>query len=92
MRQLVASHDVPALSQLRGNGGFTNARLNNAIGHAAFDYIESRWGANGIRQFLDALILPRVSKTYDAVLDLTPTEFDAAFQRYAERRFMPGAR
>jgi len=33
------------------------------------------------------LIIPRVSKTYDAVFDLTPAEFDAAFQQYAERRF-----
>ncbi len=92
MRELVASHDVPALSQLSGSGGFTNARINNAIGHAAFDYIESRWGPNGIRLFLDALIMPRVSKTYDAVFDLTPEDFDIAFREYAVRRFGQGAR
>jgi hypothetical protein len=31
--------------------------------------------------------MPRVGKTYDAVFDLTPAEFDAAFQQYAECRF-----
>lgn len=87
MRELVASGDIPALSQLSGTGGFTNVRLNDALGHVAFDYIESRWGPASIRRFLNALIVPRVGKTYDAVFDLTPAEFDAAFRQYAERRF-----
>lgn len=87
MRDLVASGDVPALSQLTGSGGFANPRLNDALGHVAFDYIESRWGPTSIRRFINALIVPRVDKTYDAVFDLTPAEFDAAFRQYAERRF-----
>jgi hypothetical protein len=87
MREVVASGNVPALSQLSGDGGFANARLNYALGHVAFDYIERRWGPTSVRRFLNALIVPRVSKTDDAVFDLTPAEFDAAFQQYAERRF-----
>src|SRR4051812_34947117 len=63
MRELVASGHVPALSQLTGSGAFANARLNDALGHAAFDYIESRWGPTSIRRFLNALIVPRVDKT-----------------------------
>ena len=89
MRNLVASGNVPNLSQLSGSGGFADERLNNALGHAAFDCIESRWGRASIRRFVNALIVPRVDKTYDAVLDLTPAEFDAAFRQYAERRFNP---
>ena len=92
MHELVASGDVPALSQLTGSGGFANVRLNDALGHVAFDYIESRWGPTSIRRFLNALIVPRVGKTYDAVFDLTPAEFDAAFRQYAERRFRPVVR
>jgi hypothetical protein len=92
MRELVAAGNVPALSLLTGNGGFANARLNDAVGHAAFDYIESRWGAASIRRFLNALIVPRVDKTYESVFDLKPAEFDAAFRRYLERRFGPIAR
>jgi hypothetical protein len=57
------------------------------VGHVAFDYIESRWGRISIRRFINALIVPRVDKTYDVVFDLTPEEFDAAFRQYAERRF-----
>ena len=89
MRMLVASGKVPALSQLSGSGGFADERLNDALGHAAFDYIESRWGRASIRRFINALIVPRVDRTYDAVFDLTPAEFDAAFRQYAERRFAP---
>jgi hypothetical protein len=92
MGELVAAGKVPALSQLTGGGGFANPRLNDALGHAAFDYIESRWGATSIRRFIDALIVPRVDKTYDAVFDLTPAGFDVAFRQYAERRFKPAAR
>ena len=87
MRELVASGDVPALSELTGNGGFANARLNYALEHVAFDYIESRWGPAAIRRFVNALIVPRLDKTFDAVFDLTPAEFDAAFRQYVERRF-----
>jgi hypothetical protein len=92
MRELVASGEVPALSQLAGSGGFPNARLNDALGHAAFDYIESRWGPTSIRRFLNVLIVPRLDKTYDAVFDLTPAGFDAAFRHYAERQFKTAAR
>jgi hypothetical protein len=92
MRNLVASGNVPGLSQVSGSGGFADERLNDALGHAVFDYIESRWGRASIRRFVNALIVPRVDKTYDAVFDLTPAEFDAAFRQYAERRFTPVVR
>jgi len=92
MRELVAAGKVPALSRLTGGGGFANPLLNEALGHVAFDYIESRWGPGSIRRFVNALIVPRVDKTYDAVFDLTPAAFDAAFRQYAERRFGPAVR
>jgi hypothetical protein len=87
MRDLVKAGDIPALSRLTGDGAFANPRLNDALGHVAFDYMESRWGPTSTRRFVDALIVPRVDKTYDAVFGLTPEEFDAAFQQYAARRF-----
>jgi hypothetical protein len=92
MRNRAAAGNVPSLSQLSGSGGFSDERLNDALGHAAFDYIESRWGRSSIRRFVNALIVPRVDKTYDAVFGLTPAEFDVAFRNYVERRFQPVAR
>jgi len=92
MRGLVASGEVPALSTLTGRGEFPAAHMNDVVGHAAFDFIESCWGATSTRRFLNALIVPRIDKTYDAVVDLTPMEFDSAFREYAERQFKPAGR
>jgi hypothetical protein len=92
VRNLVATGDVPALSRLTGTGGFANARVNDALGHAAFDYIESRWGPTSIRRFVNALIVPRVDRTYASVFDQTPAQFDAAFRQYTARRFGPVVR
>ena len=89
MRNLVASGNMPRLSQLSGSGGLADQRLHDALGHAAFDYVDSPWGRASIRHFVNALIVPRVDRTYDAVFDLTPAEFDAAFRHYVERRFTP---
>jgi hypothetical protein len=89
MRELVASDRVPPLSQLADGGGFADPRTNEVLGRVAFDYIESRWGPTSVRRFVDALIVPRASKTYDAVFELTPAEFDAAFRQYSARRFAP---
>ena len=38
IREVVASGNIRALSQLTGNGGFANARLNDALGHVAFGF------------------------------------------------------
>ena len=37
MREIVVSGDVPALSKLTGSRRFTDARLNDVLGHVAFD-------------------------------------------------------
>jgi hypothetical protein len=92
MRELVVSGNLPALSELTGSDGFTDARLNDVVGHVAFDFIDSRWGPAALRRFVNALIVPRVARTYDAVFELTPAEFDAAFRQYAQRRFGPAVR
>jgi hypothetical protein len=92
MQELVAASGIPALSRLTGSDGFANAHLNDVIGHAAFDCIEGRWGVGSVRRFLRALIVPRADKTYDAVFELTPAAFDAAFRQYAADRFRPAAR
>ena len=92
MRDLVASGDVPALSQLTGNGGFADRRFNNTLGHVAFDFIESRWGPDSIRRFLDLLAVAPDLATYESVFDQTPARFDESFRQYVEDRFRSGVR
>ena len=54
LRNAVRANAVPALSRLQADD--TRApRLVSAFGHAAFDFIESRSGKAGVRQFLFAL-------------------------------------
>lgn len=89
LRAAAAAGAIPNLSELSNRGDFADASLHDALGHAAFDYVESRWGVASIRRFVGALIVPRESRTYDAVFDLTPAAFDAAFRRYVDRRFGP---
>ena len=36
-------------------GGFSNPRLIYNLGHAVFEFIESNWGKEGLRQYLFAL-------------------------------------
>ena len=59
-----------------------------ALGHAAFDFIESRWGKAGLRQFLLAL---RQSASgggdpYDAAFRMPAGDFDRAFEGYLRAR------
>jgi hypothetical protein len=87
MRTLTASDRIPSLSRLTDSSQPADPRVHDVLGHAAFDYIESRWGRPGIRRFVDGLIVPRVDAIYASVLDETPHAFDAAFRQYAKRRF-----
>jgi beta-lactamase regulating signal transducer with metallopeptidase domain len=67
-------------------------RFVDALGHAAFDFIESRWGKAGVRQFLLAV---RRSGTgggdpYQAAFHMSGAEFDQAFESYLRTRLRDG--
>ena len=55
VRDAAVADIVPKMSELEGYGNFSNPRLIYNLGHAVFEFIESRWGKEGIRQFLFAL-------------------------------------
>ena len=69
-------------------------RLVSAFGHAAFDFIESRSGKAGVRQFL--LALRQAAGTgadpFQAAFQLRRDEFDQAFESYLRDRFAAVAR
>src|SRR4029453_3878480 len=44
------SANVPAIRHFQGQA-FVDGRLPYNLGHAAFEFIESRWGKEGLRQF-----------------------------------------
>src|SRR6476620_10575729 len=61
-------------------------------GHAAFQVIESKWGKEGLRQFLFALrksVIGGGDSAYEEAFKLKPDEFDEAFDKYLKDRFKP---
>ena len=54
VRDAAIADIVPSMSDFQGVP-FADGRLPYNLGHAAFEFIESRWGKEGLRQFLFAL-------------------------------------
>jgi beta-lactamase regulating signal transducer with metallopeptidase domain len=85
LRDAVRASVVPRLSRLHSD----DARLTYALGHAAFDFIESRWGTSGVLRFLFALRqAARIGgDPYQGAFQITGDEFDRGFERYLRERF-----
>lgn len=91
VRDAALTDNVPAMSDFRG-AAFLNGRLPYTLGHAAFEFIESRWGKEGIRQFLFALRKAAIGggdSPYEEALGLEPEMFDREFRTHLEARFKP---
>jgi hypothetical protein len=92
VRDAAVSDNVPKMSELEGYGDFSNPRLIYNLGHAVFEYIESRWGKDGIRQFMFGLrksVVGGGDNAYDESFKQKPDEFDQGFERYLKERFKP---
>ena len=59
------------------------------VGHAAFDFIETRWGKDGVRRFLGAARRRPAGSAglYDAAFNVTADEFDRGFEEYLTATF-----
>ena len=71
---------------------FADGRLPYNLGHAAFEFIESKWGKEGLRQFLFALrksVIGGGDSAYEEAFKLKPDEFDEQFDQYLKDRFKP---
>ena len=88
LREAVRANAIPKMSGLSGDGGSTDPRLVHGLGHAAFDFIESRWGKPGVRQFIFWLRQAAVNggDPYQGGLQVRRDEFDQAFERYLRER------
>src|SRR4029453_13249892 len=74
-------------------GGVTNPRLIYNMGHAAFEFIEARYGKEGIRQFLYTfrknIGAGGMEDIYQQAFRTKPEEFDEAFDKWLKERFKP---
>ena len=92
VRDVAVSDTVPEMSRFQSYGGFASGRVVYNLGHAVFEFIESRWGDNGIRSFMFALRRSSVGgggDAYEEAFDLEAEEFDEEFKQYLRERFEP---
>ena len=55
VRDAAIADVIPPMSQLQGYGNLGNLRGIYNLGHAAFEFMEAKWGKEGVRQFVFAL-------------------------------------
>ncbi|HKX59015.1 MAG TPA: hypothetical protein VJN00_06580, partial [Steroidobacteraceae bacterium] len=92
VRDAAVADVVPRMSQLQGYGGGNSPRLIYNLGHALFEFIEAKWGKEGIRSFIFALrksVIGGGDSAYEEAFKLKPDEFDEQFDKYLKDRFKP---
>jgi hypothetical protein len=92
VRDAAVADQVPKLSRFEEYGGF-NVRVVYNLGHAAFEFIEARYGKEGIRQFLYTLrkniVGGGLEDIYQQAFRIKPEDFDEAFEKWLKERFKP---
>jgi hypothetical protein len=90
VRDAALADIIPRMSQFHGFGSGASPRLPYTLGRAAFEFMESRWGKEGIRSFLFALrksLIGGGENVYEEAFSLSPEDFDREFDRYLKDRF-----
>ncbi|HZT75266.1 MAG TPA: BamA/TamA family outer membrane protein [Vicinamibacterales bacterium] len=92
VRDAAVSDSVPKMTEMEGYGNTNNPRLVYNLGHAVFEFMEAKWGKEGIRQYLFALrksVIGGGEDAYEEAFKMKKEEFDQAFERYLKDRFKP---
>jgi hypothetical protein len=91
VRDAAVADIIPRMSQMEGYGDIGNSpRLVYNLGHALYEFIETRWGKDGVRQFLFSLRKSAIgggSSPYEEAFQMTAREFDQQFEKYLKDRF-----
>ena len=90
VRDAALTDNIPPMSRFEAMP--LSGRLPYSMGHAAFEFIEERWGKEGVRQFLFSLrknVLGSGQTAYEEALKIEADEFDRQFDRYLKARFRP---
>ncbi|MBP9145509.1 MAG: PD40 domain-containing protein [Thermoanaerobaculia bacterium] len=87
LRDAVVNDSIPSILQ-RGTSGFLAYRF----GHAAFDFIEERWGKEGFRDFLFEFrntFGGRADRAVERSFRIDPEDFDLDFRRWLRKKYLP---
>ena len=92
VRDAAVTDIVPKMSKLDEYGGFSSPRMIYNLGHAVFEFMESKWGKEGLRQYLFALrksVIGGGDNAYQEAFKIDPEDFDQQFEKYLKDRFKP---
>jgi hypothetical protein len=93
VRDAAVADIVPKMTETEAYGNASNARfVPYNLGHAVFEFIEAKFGKEGIRQFMFALrksVIGGGEDAYEDALKMKKDEFDQNFERYLKDRFKP---
>src|SRR5688500_20222152 len=90
VRDAAVTDIVPKMSEMEEYGGFSNPRLIYNLGHAAFEFIESKWGKEGVHACVFALrrsVIGGSDAAYQKAFHIRPEEWDQQFDRSLKERF-----
>ena len=90
VRDAALADILPEMSKFDGYGNFSSLRVVYNLGHAAFEFMEERWGKEGVREFLFSLRKTAIGgggDIYDDAFDIPADEFDNEFEDYIRERF-----
>ncbi|MDH3523050.1 MAG: BamA/TamA family outer membrane protein [Acidobacteriota bacterium] len=62
------------------------------FGHAVFDYVEERWGKDGVRDLLEELrnnLAGQMGRVFERTFQIRPEDMDADFRRWLRGRYLP---
>ena len=89
IRDAAVTDNIPTFEEL--NLGFSRTPYN--FGHAIFEFMEERFGKEGVRQFLFSLRRAVVggvsSDVYEQSFRMDADEFDRQFRKWIKERFKP---
>ena len=92
VRDAAVTDIVPKMSKLDEYGGFSSPRMIYNLGHAVFEFMEAKWGKEGLRQYLFALrksVIGGGENAYQEAFKIDPEDFDQQFEKYLKDRFKP---
>ena len=92
VRDAAIADNVPKMSEMSDYGNFGSPRMVYNLGHAVFEFIETRWGKEGLRQYLFALrksVIGGGENAYQEAFKIEPEDFDQQFDKYLKDRFKP---
>jgi hypothetical protein len=92
VRDAAVTDIVPKVTKLTDYGNYSNPRMIYNLGHAVFEFIEAKWGKEGLRQYLFALrksVIGGGEDAYEEAFKLKAEDFDQQFEKYLKDRFKP---